>query len=289
MKQTRLLNPGRVFIRRELFVDLRFGVPRCAANLKPPTASLPALSTIRTVLPQLGATVMLVSESGGAAPAIDFLTNTQGVFRSDKILPGMYTVRVTLAGFLPTIEQHVHINPHVTTVLRIQLESMFASLDALRRSPSVSAIESDDWKWVLRSASATRPVLQWMDEDEANADITSNPKVIDTHMAHPRARLDFTDGARRPGSPSGVPSAPATAFAYDQRLGHTARLLMAGQMNYMDDAPGGGIATIWLPTGSMCGSAIRRWFCAKRNLVPTDKRSAVFACSRPARSAWATT
>ena len=79
------------------------------------------------------------------------------------------------------------------------------------------------------------------------------PDVIDTHMAHPRARLDFTDGARRPGSPSGVPSAPATAFAYDQRLGNTARLLMAGQMNYMDDAPGGGIATIWLPTGSMSG------------------------------------
>jgi hypothetical protein len=72
-------------------------------------------------------------------------------------------------------------------------------------------------------------------------------------MAHPKARLDFTDGARRPGSPSGVPSAPATAFAYDQRLGNTARLLMAGQVNYMDDAPGGGVATIWLPTGSLSG------------------------------------
>jgi hypothetical protein len=204
-------------------------------------------------VPQLGATVMLISESGGTMPAIDFLTNTQGVFRSDKLLPGMYTVRVTLAGFLPTIEQHVRINPHVTTVVRVQLESMFASLDALRRTPSATAVESDDWKWVLRSASATRPVLQWMDEDEANADVTPNTAVIDTHMAHPKARLDFTDGARRPGSPSGVPSAPATAFAYDQRLGHTARLLMAGQMNYMDDAPGGGIATIWLPTGSMSG------------------------------------
>src|SRR5262249_50761513 len=160
-------------------------------------------------------------------PAANFLTNTQGVFRSDKVLPGMYTVRVTLAGFLPTIEQHVRINPHVTTVVRVQLESMFASLDALRRTPSAAAVESDDFKWVLRSASATRPVLQWVEEDEANSDVEST-KVIDTHMAHPKARLDFTDGARRPGSPSGVPSAPATAFAYDQRLGNTARLLMAG-------------------------------------------------------------
>ena len=155
--------------------------------------------------------------------------------------------------FLPTIEQHVRINPHVTTVVRVQLESMFASLDALRRAPSVTPVESDDWKWVLRSASATRPVLQWVDDDDANAERASNTDAIDTHMAHPRARLDFTDGARRPGSPSGVPSAPATSFAYDQRLGNTARLLMAGQVNYMDDAPGGGIATIWLPTGSLSG------------------------------------
>jgi hypothetical protein len=204
-------------------------------------------------IPQLGATVQLVSESTGVNPAIDFLTNTQGVFRSEKILPGMYTVRVTLAGFLPTIEQHVRINSHLTTVVRIQLESMFASLDTLRRAPSTATIESDDFKWVLRSASATRPVLQWVDDDEANADVASNTNVIDTHMAHPKARLDFTDGARRPGSPSGVPSAPATSFAYDQRLGNTARLLVAGQANYMDDAPGGGIATIWLPTGSLSG------------------------------------
>jgi hypothetical protein len=204
-----------------------------------------------TGTPQMGATVQLIAEGG--ISAVDFLTNTQGVFRSDKVLPGLYTVRVTLAGFLPTIEQHVRINPHVTTVVRVQLESMFASLDALRRAPSATTVESDDFKWVLRSASATRPVLQWVEGDDASDEVASNPTVIDTHMAHPKARLDFTDGARRPGSPSGVPSAPATAFAYDQRLGNTARLLMAGQMNYMDDAPGGGIATIWLPTGSMSG------------------------------------
>src|ERR1700743_2079676 len=185
-------------------------------------------------IPQLGATVQLVSESGGIMPAANFLTNTQGIFRSDKILPGMYTVRVTLAGFLPTIEQHIRINPHVTTVVRVELESMFASLDALRRAPSTAAVESDDFKWVLRSASATRPVLQWVDDEDANADVVPNPTVIDTHMAHPNARLDFTDAARPPGLHSAVSHVPRKAFAYDQRLGNTARLLMAGQMNYMD-------------------------------------------------------
>jgi hypothetical protein len=191
----------------------------------------------------------LISESAGALAAVDFLTNTQGVFRGEKVTPGMYTVRVTLAGFLPTLEQHVRINPHVTTVVRVELESMFASLDQLRRAPSAASVESDDWKWVLRSASATRPVLQWVDDDD-NAEVTSS-KALDKQVMRPRARMEFTDGARRPGSASGVPSAPATAFAYDQKLGRTARLLMAGEMNYMDSSPGGGFATVWLPTGSL--------------------------------------
>jgi Carboxypeptidase regulatory-like domain len=199
-------------------------------------------------VPQMGATVQLISESAGKLATVDYLTNTQGIFRGERLAPGFYTVRVTLAGFLPTLEQHIRVNSHVTTVIRVQLESMFASLDQLRRAPSSASVESDDWKWVLRSASVTRPVLQWMDDDDEQS--AANP-AADAQLFGPRARVEFTDGARRPGSASGVPAAPATAFAYDQRLGRTARLLMAGQMNYMDDSPGGGIATVWLPTGTL--------------------------------------
>jgi hypothetical protein len=249
VKQTRLRILGAFFLAGTCLSICASVTP--AQQFKSADGKVTGVVNDTSGIPQMGATVQMIAEGG--LSAVDFLTNTQGVFRSEKVLPGMYTVRVTLAGFLPTIEQHVRINPHVTTVVRVQLESMFASLDALRRAPSAATVEADDFKWVLRSAAATRPVLQWVDDETANAGVASTTNVIDTHMAHPKARLDFTDGARRPGSPSGVPSAPATAFAYDQRLGSTARLLMAGQMNYMDDAPGGGIATIWLPTGSLSG------------------------------------
>jgi hypothetical protein len=125
---------------------------------------------------------------------------------------------------------------------------MFASLDQLRRAPSSTTVEADDWKWVLRSASATRPILQWIDGDES---ATASDTSVDTRALRPRARLDFTDGSRRPGSASNVPAAPATAFAYAQKLGGTGQLILAGQVNYLDAAPGGGIATIWLPKGSL--------------------------------------
>ena len=197
--------------------------------------------------PQMGAMVEVVPEAGGKIIPVDFLTNTMGVFRGDRLAPGLYTVRVTLAGFLPTIQQHVRISAHLTTVVRIELESMFASLDQLRRQPSSVSVENDDWKWVLRSASATRPVLQWVDDGAT----TATNIAFDVKAAHPRARLDFTDGARRPGSPSNIPSAPATAFAYEQKLGGASQLVFAGQANYEGQAAGGGIATVWLPTGSL--------------------------------------
>jgi hypothetical protein len=153
---------------------------------------------------------------------------------------------VTVAGFLPTLEQHVRVSAHLTTVVRIQLESMFASLDQLRRAPSMATVEADDWKWVLRSASATRPVLQWMEGDDSPTAASS----LEAGYT-PKARLEFTDGARRLGSASNLPAAPATAFAYDQKLGGTGRLILAGQANYVDTAPGGGFATVWLPNGSL--------------------------------------
>jgi hypothetical protein len=88
-------------------------------------------------------------------------------------------------------------------------------------------------------------VLQWMETDDAQQ------ATLDARANRPRARLEFTDGARRPGSASNLPPAPATAVAYEQKLGNSARLLLAGQMNYLDSAPGGAIATVWLPKGSL--------------------------------------
>src|SRR5260370_3736464 len=64
-------------------------------------------------------------------------------------------------------------------------------------------------------------------------------------------RMEFPDGARRPASASSIASSPATAVAYDQKLGGTGRMILAGQVNYDGDAPAGGIATVWLPTGTL--------------------------------------
>jgi hypothetical protein len=253
VKEARLLNLGAAVLALMASV----GVSVCAgpANAqatksvqKTGPGKLAGVVLDATGTPQMGASVELLAESSGIAAARELLTNTQGVFRNEKLSPGFYTVRVTLAGFLPTLEKHIRVNPNITTVVRVEMESMFASLDQLRRQPVNIPVEGDDWKWVLRSAAATRPVLEWM----GDAQIVTADASMDRGIPRlPRARLEFTDGARHPGSGSNLVSAPATAFAYDQRLGGTSRMILAGQMSYDDDAPAGSIATVWLPTGSL--------------------------------------
>lgn len=227
------------------------GVQPARAQLKPAQGILSGVVDDAAGVPQMGASVEVIPESAVfkiAAPALSLFTNKRGVFRGDKLAPGFYTLRVTLAGFLPSLQTHVRINADFTTLVRIQLESMFATLEQLRRAPSPSATEADDWKWVLRSAASVRPVLEWTDPDPLSAvDLNEDSSP----QAQPRARLEFTDGARRPGSVSNLPASPTTAFAYDQAIGGVSRLLLAGLMNADAVSPAGGISTVWLPTGSL--------------------------------------
>jgi hypothetical protein len=201
-------------------------------------------------IPQLGATVEILSESPGALLTFQVLTNTEGVFREANLPPGYYTVRVTLAGFLPALERHVQISSTLTTVVRLQLETMFASIEELRRAPLNGSSEPDDWKWVLRSASGMRPVLQWHEEDSDD----SSGIIADMGSSRQLGELEFTDGARRPGSVSNIDAAPGTMFSYDQRYDRDSHLVFAGQVSYDQDAPAGGLATVWLPMGSQMES-----------------------------------
>jgi carboxypeptidase family protein len=197
-------------------------------------------------IPQLGASVEVLSEAPGVLLSYQFLTNTRGMFRAEKLPPGLYTVRVTLAGFLPSLERHIQISPNLTTAVRIQMESLFASIEQLRRPLANGVAEPDDWKWVLRSASGLRPVLQWREEESADG------TAVVADMGRPRqlGQIEFTGGARRPGSVSNITAAPGTAFAYDQRIDRSNQLVFAGQVSYDEDSPAGGLAAMWLPTGS---------------------------------------
>ena len=201
----------------------------------------------------MGATVEVVAGSAQALPRSDCLTNTQGIFRGETLRAGLVHRPRDSRGFSSHLQQHVRISPNLTTVVRIEMESMFASLDQLRRAAFESAsVEADDWKWVLRSASATRPVLQWMETTVRRR----RRMQLSTPTVH-RERgwnLRMARGARA--RPPTWPLPPPPRSLMTRNSAGAGRLLFAGQMNYWTPIAGGGIATVWLPHGlARCGSA----------------------------------
>jgi Carboxypeptidase regulatory-like domain len=195
--------------------------------------------------PQMGASVWLISEDAGGRTVAQILSNQYGAFFTDHLKPGEYAVRVSVAGFLPAMERHVAVMSNLTTLLRVQVETVFSSLDTLRRKSDAPA-EQDDWKWVLRSSTATRTILQW--DDTGNEIASSRPGADLPSVQRPRALIQVSNGALRPGSASNFPSSPATAVSYDQQLGNLGRVLIAGQMGY-DKGASGSFASVWLPSG----------------------------------------
>jgi hypothetical protein len=217
-------------------------------------AAKPGYGTISGVVldpsgtPQMGASVWLISEDAGGRIVAQILSNQYGAFFTDHLKPGSYAVRVTVAGFLPSMERHVAVMSNLTTLLRVQVDTVFSSLDTLRRKPDVPA-EQDDWKWVLRSSTATRTILQWADTGSQVASNAPDPGSNLPDAQRPRARVQITNGSLRPGSASNLPNAPATAVSYDQQLGNLGRILVAGQMSY-DRGASGSFASVWLPSGN---------------------------------------
>lgn len=198
--------------------------------------------------PQMGATVVVSPERILDASPIRLLTNDRGRFSTATLPAGLYSIKVTLAGFLPALEQHIQVEGERATLLEIVLGSVFSSFEKLRRQPD-QPVAADDWTWVLRTSAATRSVLRWQDDTVA-AD--AGQGAAERARTQPlRARLELTSGAEHPGSISNVGSSPATAFVYEVGTGAAGQLLMAGQFSYENAATAAGLAAEWLPSGKL--------------------------------------
>jgi hypothetical protein len=195
--------------------------------------------------PQMGATVLVSSEELLSPSAIQMLSNEQGHFSAAGLRAGTYSVKVTLAGFLPAIEQHIEVNDQRLTLLEIVLGSVFSSFEKLRRQPA-ERVASDDWTWVLRTSASTRSVLEWQDA-QASLGQASKPEAAPSEANH--GRLVLTSGTDRPGSVGDSRDSPATAFVYDMGIGPQAQFLMAGRFSYGGVVVSSALAGEWLPSG----------------------------------------
>ena len=226
-----------------------FGVLLCLLPLSaigaPNSGKISGVVLDSSGTPQMGATIFVSSDQLLGSSA-ELLTNDRGRFSTALLPSGTYSIKVTLAGFLPVMEEHILVNDERTTLLEIVLGSIFSSLERLQRQ-SDQPIAADEWTWVLRSASATRPVLRWQDDGEV---FGVPPGQFETAQNQAgRMRLELTSGSDHPGSVSNPADSPGTALVYDLSLGGHDQLLMASQFSYESGSYSGGFATQWIPSG----------------------------------------
>ncbi|HZT33871.1 MAG TPA: carboxypeptidase-like regulatory domain-containing protein [Bryobacteraceae bacterium] len=145
-----------------LFAGLLWVAPAPPARgaVAPPMAGVIAgLVTDTAGIPQMGATVLLYNRQDRLYEK--GLTNERGEFTFAGLAPDLYSIRVTLASFVPAVKSRILVQPGIRSFFSVSLATLFSSIQLVRPgSAEQPAVMTDEWKWVLRTASSTRPVLR---------------------------------------------------------------------------------------------------------------------------------
>lgn len=112
--------------------------------------------------PQMGAAIILLNHQERVIERV--ITDERGEFKLLGLIPNFYSIKVTLASFVPAVKKDILVQPGMRSVLNVNLNSLFSSIQLSYPTIENGSIMSDDWKWVLRSSTPTRPVMRLVEE-----------------------------------------------------------------------------------------------------------------------------
>ncbi len=253
-----------------LLVLLLLALPALGASQKAPWGKLSGIVVDENGTPQMGATVWVISEEGLASNAIKLFTNDRGIFSANRLLPGLYSVRVTLSSFLPAVKSHVAVDLKTPAFLTVRLDSILTSFNALRR-PTRSEVDPDEWKWVARTSPISRPILRMMGREEPRVEQAGSRSSEPARRAKDRMMAVVSSGNSRRGSQRQSLGTFGSSFAYQHNLAGTAKLLFAGALAYQRGLAAG-VSTLWLPNGSF-EDGPHASFSLRQSFVPEGLRS----------------
>jgi hypothetical protein len=189
----------------------------------------------------MGATVLLYDRYDQLVRRA--LSNEEGKFVFDNLTPDVYSIRVTLASFVPAIRRNIAVAAGSENLLQINLTGLFSSVDLVSSGPSKGTLMSDDWKWVLRSSQATRPVLRLLPVSSSASSASSGSIFSDTTGVVKVSASDgesFSTGAEDLG----------TAFAVATSIYGTSRVQFSGNLGYIGNStiPAAGFRTTYQRT-----------------------------------------
>ena len=204
------------------------------ATAPPASAALLSGSLIGFVsdqagIPQMGAVVFLYNRYDRLVGRT--LTNEKGAFGFDSLLPGVYSLRVSLASFVPAVKQNIKIQPGMRSFLSVNLASVLSSIELIYSATGDNAIMNDDWKWVLRTAAPTRPVLRILPEATIS-ELPGRPKPPKAVWSRTRGLLKLSTGEEGSLAAAGTQTDLGTSFALATSLFGGNELQFSGNFGY---------------------------------------------------------
>ena len=202
-------------------------------------------------VPQMGASVLLFNRYERLIQRT--LTNDRGLFGFEALAPDSYSVRVSLASFVPAVKQKIAVQPGMQSLLYVDLASVLSSIELVYVAPGQGALMSDDWKWTLKASAATRPILRAL-PGTSESDPTQRVKPAGSTIFSD-TRGVFSVSAGDPGSLGASTQADlGTAFAIATSVfGHN-QVQVSGNVGYTSGIPAAGFRTSYSRDG--CGPEV---------------------------------
>jgi hypothetical protein len=180
-------------------------------------------------VPQMGAAVILLNRQERMFERA--LTDDRGAFRFLGLTPDLYSVKVTLGTFVPALKKGIQVQPGMASVLNVNLNTLFSSIQFAYPPIENGSLMSDEWKWVLRSASPTRPVLRFNSDAVANSTVARVPRR-GAVFSDTRGVLKVSAGEGPLASGIGNEADMGTAFAVATSLYGNNTLQVSGNVGY---------------------------------------------------------
>lgn len=175
-------------------------------------------------MPQMGAAVILFNRQ--ARPIQRALTDDHGSFGFGALPPDSYSVRVSLARYLPAFRDKIAVRAGLSSFLDVSLSSLFSSIQLAPMSNLPTGLMSDDWKWALRTSSSSRPITRILPVGTMPGQQRSASALF--HETRGLVNISGGDG----GSASAGETDLGTAFALATSFAGSNRLQIAGNVGY---------------------------------------------------------
>ncbi len=178
-------------------------------------------------IPQMGAAVALYNRLDRQIARAT--TDEKGTFQFDSLPSDMYSLKVTLASFVPAFRHQIGVQPGIRRVMAINLASVFSTIELVYSLPVQQGLMSDDWMWTLRGARATRPILRVLaDARDPLRMIRSESSVF----SHTRGVLRLSAGDTTAAPTLGSQPDLGTAFALATSFMGANQLEFTGNVGY---------------------------------------------------------